>query len=573
MGQSTRFEQRRVGSVDRAAERLFAGPGPARALARALDWSATPLGRVDDWPQSLKTAIDVCLGSRFATALLWGPERVLIHNDAHIPVLGARYPGAMGQPASAALPDTWPTLEPIIARTLAAAEATAASHGAPGLIDLTVTLDRGGAPRPGHLTVSFAAVHDESGRAMGVMVEAVDMTERVLAEQAKARDAARHAYFARLADALRPLRDPVVIQSVAARHLGEHLGANQVHYGENVGDTVVIHQGYGNGLPPMIGTFRAVDFGERLVAAFRAGRTAVVNDVETEPSITADVRTVIAGAGFRAYVAVPLVKGGVWSATLAAHSIAPRVWTQDEIALVEETAERTWAAVERASAEAALRESERRQNFLLRFSDTLRSLGDDMYIFQTGARLLGEFLGVDRCFFGELFPKQNLAIMHPDYTRGSLPTLAGRFPIADFRETVTALESGLPYVVHDVARSELLSEKTRAAYLGLGYAAFFSVPLFKQGKLVLDLSAVASEPRHWTTAEIQLAQEVADRTWTMVERARADAALRRSERHLRLAMQSAGIYLWELDIATGSVSFSENANDIAGFAIDAHGST
>ncbi|MBD2091296.1 PAS domain S-box protein [Microcoleus sp. FACHB-1515] len=185
-----------------------------------------------------------------------------------------------------------------------------------------------------------------------------NISDRKRAEIQLRRAADMDAFRVKLSDALRSLTDPVEIQAIAARLLGEHLNANQVHYGETIGDYVVIQQGYGNGLPPMIGSFRFIDFGERLIADYRAGRTAVSRDVLNDPTITEAERRTIAGAGFQAYIAVPLTKEEGWVATLAVHSIAPRDWTTDEVELVKETAERTWAAVERARAEAALRESE-----------------------------------------------------------------------------------------------------------------------------------------------------------------------------------------------------------------------
>jgi PAS domain-containing protein len=108
----------------------------------------------------------------------------------------------------------------------------------------------------------------------------------------------------------------------------------------------------------MVGTFRhrAEGWGERLLLTYRAGRTAVCHDVDADPTISAEEAGVISDAGFRAYVAVPLVKQGKYVAVLAVHSIAPRNWTPGDVALVEQTAERTWVAVEKARAEAALRE-------------------------------------------------------------------------------------------------------------------------------------------------------------------------------------------------------------------------
>lgn len=174
--------------------------------------------------------------------------------------------------------------------------------------------------------------------------------------------AERHqAFQLALADALRPLHDASEIQTVAARLLGQHLGANQVHYGETQGDHVVIHQGYGNGLPAMVGRFYSPDFGERLTATHRVGIVQVVPDIETDESSTEAERQVLRQAGIKAYLTVPLVKAGQWVATLAVHSLTPRPWTAEEVHLVKEVAERTWATVERARAEAALREREQRQ--------------------------------------------------------------------------------------------------------------------------------------------------------------------------------------------------------------------
>jgi signal transduction histidine kinase len=181
-----------------------------------------------------------------------------------------------------------------------------------------------------------------------------DITARQHAER-------HHMFRLALADALRPLFDAGEIQTVAARLLGQHLGANQVHYGETEGDYVVIHQGYGDGLPAMVGRFYSPDFGERLTATHRAGIVQVVHDIETDDSITTIERQVLRQARIQAYLTVPLVKAGQWVATLAVHSLTPRQWTVAEVHLVEEVAERTWATAERARAERVLREREQQQ--------------------------------------------------------------------------------------------------------------------------------------------------------------------------------------------------------------------
>jgi len=185
-----------------------------------------------------------------------------------------------------------------------------------------------------------------------------DITTRCQTETALRSSQDQQVFLVRLGDELRPLSDVAQVQAVAARLLGQHLRANQVHYGETQGDDVVISQGYGDGLPAMTGRFRSVDFGERLTATHRAGVVQVVRDIETDAANTEAERQVLRQAHIGAYLTVPLVKEGQWVATLAVHSLTPRPWTADEVRLVEDVAERTWAAVERARAEAARRESE-----------------------------------------------------------------------------------------------------------------------------------------------------------------------------------------------------------------------
>ena len=74
----------------------FAGTGAMRGQCRAFDWSTTPLGAVDAWPESLRTASAMMLGSAFPMILLWGPTLVQIYNDAYIPFLAAKHPSCLG---------------------------------------------------------------------------------------------------------------------------------------------------------------------------------------------------------------------------------------------------------------------------------------------------------------------------------------------------------------------------------------------------------------------------------------------------------------------------------------------
>ena len=75
--------------------------GELAALVEAADWSAGPLGDPQAWPQSLRTAVGICLSSRFPILLWWGPELVMIYNDAYRPMLGqSKHPRALRRPGS-----------------------------------------------------------------------------------------------------------------------------------------------------------------------------------------------------------------------------------------------------------------------------------------------------------------------------------------------------------------------------------------------------------------------------------------------------------------------------------------
>ena len=90
-----------------------------------VDWSATPLGPADDWPQSLRTAVSILLSSRFPMWMAWGPELTFFCNAAYRrDTLGSKYPWALGRPAREVWAEIWPDIGPRIESVLATAEAT-----------------------------------------------------------------------------------------------------------------------------------------------------------------------------------------------------------------------------------------------------------------------------------------------------------------------------------------------------------------------------------------------------------------------------------------------------------------
>src|SRR5262249_5198678 len=94
---------------------------------RAFDWSATPLGPVEGWPESLRTVVGVCLRSRFAFWIGWGPDLVFLYNDACRSVLKAKDPWALGRPALEVWAEVEDVIGPMLRSVLTTGEATLAT--------------------------------------------------------------------------------------------------------------------------------------------------------------------------------------------------------------------------------------------------------------------------------------------------------------------------------------------------------------------------------------------------------------------------------------------------------------
>jgi hypothetical protein len=103
---------------------FFSGGGEMGERTRGFDWSKTPLGPVETWPQSLKAAVSVCLGSRYPIVIWWGRENFTqFYNDAYIPILGPAKHPCLGRSGQDCWSEIWPTMGPMWERVFATGEA------------------------------------------------------------------------------------------------------------------------------------------------------------------------------------------------------------------------------------------------------------------------------------------------------------------------------------------------------------------------------------------------------------------------------------------------------------------
>lgn len=192
--------------------------------------------------------------------------------------------------------------------------------------------------------------------------------ERGRAEAALRESEARHRFRVELGDALHGLTSPPEIMATVAERLGPYLGVDQASYYEIEGERFVVTREWRTeATPGVVGSHRLADFGPSNEARLRSGEVIRLSDTHG-----VDGSDAFASLNIAALLSVPLHRDGRWAAGLHVLQARPRAWTEDEEALVREVAAHTWAAVDRARVETAMRESEERfREFGENSSDTL----------------------------------------------------------------------------------------------------------------------------------------------------------------------------------------------------------
>ena len=146
------------------------------ALMRTHDWSRSPLGPPACWPDTLKAAIATCLASRFPMVVWWGPELVMLYNDAWQPILGeTKHPAGLGRPAAEVWPETWPIARGQFENAL--------KGNASWSENLLLASDRHGFLEECYFTYSHSLLKDAEGKVVGVQTAVIETTDRVLTER------------------------------------------------------------------------------------------------------------------------------------------------------------------------------------------------------------------------------------------------------------------------------------------------------------------------------------------------------------------------------------------------------
>lgn len=146
-------------------------------LMRARDWTQSTLGPVAGWPQSLRTAVSICLNSRFPMLIWWGSDLIMLYNDAYRPILGTtKHPQALGQRGAACWPEIWPIIGPMLEGVLTRGEATWSD-------DQLLVLDRNGYLEECYFTFSYSPIRDEKGEVGGIFTAVTETSTQVISNR------------------------------------------------------------------------------------------------------------------------------------------------------------------------------------------------------------------------------------------------------------------------------------------------------------------------------------------------------------------------------------------------------
>ena len=143
-------------------------------LIRSIDWAATPLGPIENWPQSLMTSITICLNSRFPMCVSWGKELIQFYNDDYKDIIGSKHPAALGARCKDMWQEIWPLVGPMLEEQVFKKGQSTLSE------NQLMILNRKGYPEECYFTFSYSPIYNESNEIQGVFCAIQETTHEVI---------------------------------------------------------------------------------------------------------------------------------------------------------------------------------------------------------------------------------------------------------------------------------------------------------------------------------------------------------------------------------------------------------
>jgi PAS domain S-box-containing protein len=208
------------------------GTGEMADLVRGYDWSVTPLGPIENWSKEFVTIVNLTLASSSPARTMWGPDLILIYNDAYRPIPGPRHPFALGKSAREVYKESWNVVGPLLEEALATGETVFYEK-------LLVPLPTKSGLRDAYLNYSFNPIF-EDGKIAGLFGSLHDVTGEVVAVRKLAESEARASRI------LQSIGDAVIVTDENAcitimNHVAEALTGWTLNEAQGQSLTTVFH--------------------------------------------------------------------------------------------------------------------------------------------------------------------------------------------------------------------------------------------------------------------------------------------------------------------------------------------
>jgi PAS domain S-box-containing protein len=448
------------------------------ARMAAFNWAAHPLGAQAGWPQALRTLVDLMLSSTQPMFMAWGEHRTWLYNDAFIPILGRKHPGALGEPALEVWGEARAALAPLFAQVFA---------GEPvQLADIELMLDRRGVLEEAHFAFSYTPARGDDGRIAGLFGSCIETTQLVLADRQRIAGTERQRKMFEQAPGF------IAILGGPEHRFEFANGA----YMELVGARDLIGRTVREALPELSGQV----FFELLDRVYGSGERFVANEIP-----------------------VTLMPPGLGPQDRFLNFIyAP---TMDDAGRVTGIFVEGYDVTDTHHAQEGLRAREHRQALLLALNDRLRDLEDEADLSYAVGEFLGNALGVDRAGYGTVDASAQTIAIARDWNAPGVHSIAGVLHFRDYGSYIEDLLRGETVVFAD-ARTDPRTADTAARLEAITARSAVNMPVVERGVLVALIYLNHGTARTWSPADLALVRDIAERTRAVIERRRAEQELR-----------------------------------------------
>lgn len=335
---------------------------------REYPWQTTPLGPIENWPLSLKMVVDLMLASGHAMQLAWGDERVFLYNDAYVPMLSTRHPRALGGTFQEAWPEIWDEIKPLVDKVFVGETVR--------FEDMPLVMTRHGFSEDTWWNFSYSPIRGESGHVEGLLNVTVEVTAQHLAQQQLRDREERHSFLLKLSDMMRAQPDTASVGRTAMRLVAEKFKVDRAYMARLSRPNrwaLIEHECRRSDLFSVEG--------ELDLQRFPSASDHLLNsslrypDVANELSLSATDKLSLASMEMGAVMSAVLSRGEedfIWTITIG--MCKPRAWSDAELSLLHDAAERVWAAMGQVRAEEALRTADQHKDrFLAVLAHELRN--------------------------------------------------------------------------------------------------------------------------------------------------------------------------------------------------------